>query len=387
MKKLAIITTHPIQYYAPIFKLLHQRKNITIKVFYTKGKENEYLPDTGFGKTIVWDIPLLEGYPYEWVKNTAANPGSHNFKGIVNPDLIGLINEWQPDALLVYGWAYSSHLKVLRYFKNKIPIYFRGDSTLLNKTGGIRETLKYIYLNWIYKHVNNAFYVGTNNKSYFKKYGLKETQLIFAPHAIDNERFKKTHKQKAADFRESLGIPDGAILILYAGKFEHVKNVELLLSAFIQLHKADVHLLLVGNGIKENILREKANNSSLTGNIHFSDFKNQSFMPVLYQAANLFCLPSLSETWGLAVNEAMACSTAVLVSDKVGCAVDLVENNYNGLVFKSESVDELIHSLQILTQSKELLHDFGVNSAEIIKDWNFIKIAEAIENKLMNEAN
>ena len=118
--RLAIVTTHPIQYYAPVFKLLADK--IDVKVFYTWGSEAMEKFDPGFGKAISWDIPLLDGYSYEWVKNTAPNPGSHHFKGIINPNLINQIKFWQADAILVYGWAYDSHLKVIRHFKNKLPI-------------------------------------------------------------------------------------------------------------------------------------------------------------------------------------------------------------------------------------------------------------------------
>lgn len=384
MKKLAIITTHPIQYYAPVFKLLHQRGNISIMVFYTWGQEAESKFDPGFGKSVSWDIPLLDGYTYTWVKNTAEEPGSNHFRGIVNPDLIKQLSEWQPDAILVYGWAYQSHLKVLQYFANKIPVYFRGDSTLLDEPRGIKGILKYIFLRWVYKHVNHAFYVGTNNKAYYKKYGLKDEQLSFAPHAIDNERFKAERNEEANELRLSLNLKAEDILVLYAGKFEPIKNVELLVSAFVKLNKPGVHLLLVGNGIKEPLLKSLASNSKTANNIHFLDFKNQSYMPTLYQAADLYCLPSLSETWGLAVNEAMACDRAVLVSDMVGCAVDLVKEKCNGAVFKSESIDALVSCLDELTHSKNITEAYGKHSASIIKDWNFLKIVEAIENKLMD---
>ena len=142
MKKLAIITTHPIQYYAPVFKLLHQRQQVSVKVFYTWGEQVNTKYDPGFNKVIAWDIPLLEGYPFDWVKNTAGDPGSHHFKGIINPDLIGQLKAWHPDALLVYGWGYQSHLKVMRHFKNKLPVLFRGDSTLLDDVTGAKALLK-----------------------------------------------------------------------------------------------------------------------------------------------------------------------------------------------------------------------------------------------------
>jgi len=107
-------------------------------------------------------------------------------------------------------------------------------------------------------------------------------------------------------------------------------------------------------------------------------------MPSIYQACDLFCLPSKGpgETWGLAVNEAMACGNAVLVSDKVGCSIDLVKNEYNGMIFKSGNLEDLSEKLNKLTTSKDLLRQYGAKSRELIMDWNFSKIAEAVENKL-----
>ena len=111
-------------------------------------------------------------------------------------------------------------------------------------------------------------------------------------------------------------------------------------------------------------------------------------MPVVYQACDLFCLPSKGpgETWGLAVNEAMACSKAVLVSDKCGCAYDLVHDNQNGAIFKSANLNNLLAHLTWLTQNKPALNTYGRESAKIISDWNFLTIAKAIENQLIHEA-
>jgi glycosyltransferase involved in cell wall biosynthesis len=381
MKKLAIITTHPIQYYAPVFQLLHQRNLIDINVFYTWGEACMNKFDPGFKKNITWDIPLLDGYPYEWVQNTAIDPGTHHFKGIVNPDLTGQVEAWQPDAILFYGWAFHSHFKAIRYFKNKIPVLFRGDSTLLDGKKGAKSLLKSIYLKWAYKHIDDAFYVGTNNKAYFKKYGIKDSQLSFTPHAVDNDRFAIDKAAEANLIREALGIRDNEILVLFAGKLEDKKSPTLLLNAFLELNNTGVHLLFLGNGALEAQLKTKAGDGK---NVHFIDFQNQSAMPAMYQASDLFCLPSKGpgETWGLAVNEAMACGKAILVSDKVGCADDLVKENYNGAVFKNENISELSFWLNKLTQSKKTLKEYGQNSRTMIKEWNFLKIAEAIENKL-----
>ena len=386
MKKLAIITTHPIQYYAPVFKLLHQQKKLEIKVFYTLGEAGLKQYDPGFGRNISWDIPLLQDYEYQFQKNSSKKPGSDRFWGIVNPDLIKEIEAWKADAILIYGWAYLAHLKAIYYFKNKIPVFFRGDSTLLNKSNKIKSFCKTIFLTWIYKHVDHAFYVGTNNKAYFKKFGLKNEQLTFVPHAIDNERFSKDHATEAAALRQKLGISTEDILILFAGKLELVKNPVLLLEAFETLNQQNTHLLFVGNGPLEKELKAKKSMLKTASRIHFLNFQNQSAMPFIYQSCDLFCLPSNSETWGLAVNEAMACGKAVLVSDKVGCAADLVLEGKNGAIFQAGNVEDLAFKIQSLSQQKSLLKKYGQASAEIIKSWNFQVAVKLMQEKILDYA-
>jgi glycosyltransferase involved in cell wall biosynthesis len=383
MKKLAIITTHPIQYYAPVFKLLQQRGKINIKVFYTWGDDTPNRHDPGFNRSIAWDVPLLDGYAYQWIKNTADNPGSHHYKGIVNPGLIEDINNFGPNALLIIGWAYDSHLKAIRYFSKKLPVYFRGDSHLLDERSGFKSILKTIFLMWVYKHISHAFYVGVNNKAYYKKYGLSDAQLTFAPHAVDNKRFAAPRTAEADELRKTLGIPDSAVLILFAAKYEAKKSPLLLLNAFIALNDLNTHILFIGNGELESALKQHA---ATHQRIHFMDFVNQAYMPIVYQAANIFCLPSggPNESWGLAVNEAMACGKAIIVSDKCGCAANLVTEQ-NGIIFSSGNIAELTLGLKKITSNKALLNSMGQQSVSLIDDWDFDHIASAVENKLLSE--
>lgn len=419
MSKLAIITTHPIQYYAPVFKLLAQK--IQLRVFYTLGEQSVSQYDHGFGQQIEWDIPLLAGYDYQFLENISKSPGTHHFNGIVNPGICEAVQDFKPEAILIYGWAWKSHLKILRFFKGKIPVYFRGDSTLIDQQKSFKRLLRKYFLKWIYNHVDKAFYVGTANKAYFKHFGLKENQLIFAPHAVDNDRFAKENIVAAEALRTQLHIQSDEILILFAGKLAPKKDPELLLNAFIDLNLKHTHLLFVGNGVLEGILKGKVEGlagggsfdyaqddhlskkrddgdrsselramswkESVKKRIHFMDFQNQSQMPMVYQACDLFCLPSQGpgETWGLVVNEAMAAGKAVLVSDKVGCAADIVNPGVNGQVFKSGDLTDLKQKLKLLTENKTKLAQIGLASQEIIRDWSFEKqvnqIVDAIQNK------
>jgi glycosyltransferase involved in cell wall biosynthesis len=386
LKRLAIITTHPIQYNAPWFRLLAQRKKVELKVFYTWGQLEEGAKhDPGFGKNVEWDIPLLDGYDYTFIKNTATDPGSHHFKGIDNPTLKKEIKNWNPDALLVFGWSFKSHLKVLRHFKGNKQILFRGDSNLLDEAKGfsLRKVIRRAFLKWVYRHIDMALYVGSANKDYYLKHGLKEDQLIFVPHAIDNVRFGQAQQN---NLRQQLGIPINEVVFLFAGKMEVKKNPALLLEAFIHSGLKNAHLVFVGNGELETNLKKRVGEQILEmqQHIHFMDFQNQSSMPEIYQIGDVFVLPSQGpgETWGLAVNEAMASGKAVLVSDQCGCAVDLVQNGINGYIFESNNREDLIKKIKQVSAQKTSLHKMGNQSLQIIQNWSFEKICEAIEQSI-----
>lgn len=389
MKSLAIIITHPIQYYVPVFRIL--AKHCKLRVFYTWGKgglQSKY--DPGFGKTIAWDLPLLDGYEYELLENSAKVPGSHHGNGIINPHIISRIQAFAPHSILIYGYIYKSHLQVMRHFKGKIPIWFRGDSTLLDEVPVWKGLTKKIYLKWVFSHVDKAFYVGSQNKAYFQNYGLDESQLVFAPHAVDNERFAKKCASESDALRTSLGVREGDILILFAGKFESKKNPDLLLRAFLELKDErnntsgegkNIHLLFVGNGNLESKLKATAASHK---NIHFMDFQNQTQMPVVYQACDIFCLPSQGpgETWGLAINEAMSAGKAIIASNKVGCAIDLVKQEKNGIIFQSNDISSLKLYLERFENGNYDINQFGKSSSEIISSWNIDQQADAYLREL-----
>ncbi len=334
MKKLAIISSHPIQYHAPLFALLAKEDKIDLKVFYTWGVDSikeKYDPD--FQQNIKWDIPLLEGYQYQFLDNTSNDPGSHHFKGIINPDLNQEIEKWGADVVWVWGWAFDSHLKALRYFKGKKEVWFRGDSTLIDEPKGfsVKKTIRRVLLTWVYRHVDKAFYVGTHNKAYFLKHGLKEKQLVYAPHAIDNDRFADPTGEfanHAKKWRKELGISEDQQVILFAGKFETKKNPFFLINLAKELPSNEYKIVFVGSGPLERDLKKQA-----TENFIFLGFQNQKMMPIVYRLADVFVLPSQGpgETWGLAINEAMACGIPVIAADKCGGAIDLIDTS-NGIV-------------------------------------------------------
>lgn len=380
--RLAIITTHPVQYNAPWFKLLSARGNLVVRVFYTWSQSERIEKfDPGFNKNIEWDIPLLEGYDYEFIHNTSSEPGSHHFKGIINPTIIQRIDTFSPDAILVFGWSFHSHLKVLKHYKNKRFILFRGDSTLLDKTGMLKRFARRVFLTWVYRHIDVAVYVGKSNYDYFIYHGVKPENLVFGPHAIDNQRFS-TRRDRAI-YRQQLGISDSALVFLYAGKLAGYKNVGTMISAFKTLNAGDdVHLVIVGNGPLEQELKK---NSKFAG-IHFLDFQNQSQMPDVYAMGDVFVMSSTkTETWGLAVNEAMANGCAVLVSKTCGCCADLVQDGKNGYSFDAFDESSLVEKMLAFVQHREDIPKMKTSSKEIIAHYNFEANAIAVEHAILNQ--
>lgn len=378
-KKLAIVTTHPIQYNAPLFKVLALSDVMDIKVFYTWSQAKESVKDVEFGRKIVWDIPLLDGYNYEWIENVSKKP-KQCFGGLVNPRLIPAVEKWEPNAILVFGWNFQSHFKVMRHFHGKIPVWFRGDSTVLDNTSKFKSLARKIFLRFVYSYVDKAFYVGTNNKEYFKTLGLNNNQLVFAPHAIENCRFgQAVAKQNAIIWRDKLKFEEGDIILLYAGKISDKKNVVQFVEAFIyyKVKNPDSKLrcLIVGNGADENEI--KSLNFPF---IKYLPFQNQSKMPDLYCLGDVFVLPSYGETWGLGINEAMASGRTVVATEKVGCAIDLVKEGKTGFFFKLSSSNQNWNLFERLETAN--LKAIGEYNRTYIQKWSYQEIVSAIESEI-----
>jgi glycosyltransferase involved in cell wall biosynthesis len=370
-----------------------------VKVFYTWGQAQGKVHDKDFGIEREWDIDLLSGYDHVFVKNTSTAPGSHHYKGIINPNLISEVKAFNPDKIIVYGWKFNSHLQLMRHFKGETPLYFRGDSTLLDDAPGfsIKKSLRRLLLQWVYRHVNFALSPGTASDKYFLNAGLSANQIIRAPHAVDNARFSgaetpdmhSSYEESAQNWRKELSIAEDARVYLFAGKLEPKKDPILLVKAFARLHQQypNTHLIIVGNGILEESLKQYSSTpqpsagkfNSLTP-ITFLPFQNQSIMPLVYRLGDVFVLPSKGpgETWGLAINEAMACGKPVIVSDKCGAAADMIKDNENGFVFKAGDENDLYNCMEkmVLADTSSM----GAKALETVQRFSYASFTSALQS-------
>jgi glycosyltransferase involved in cell wall biosynthesis len=312
---------------------------LEFRVFYLWNFGVQARRDRCFGVTFAWDVDLLSGYESEFVPNVARRPGAHRFWGLRNPELPARLAAWQPNAVLLFGYAYASHLRTILWARRHgVPLVFRGDSHFLG-----RPTPAW-HRAWLLRRLYRQFaaitYVGRANRAYFEKLGVPSTKLFFAPHTVNHEHFDSSrpeYRAAAVGLRQSLGLAPETRVVLYAGKYHPEKQPLALLESFLALRPPGAALVFVGDGEERELLKARARQAP-PGTVHFLPFANQSEMPARYLLADIFALPSrgLYETWGLAVNEAMHMGVPCLVSDRVGCQQDLITDGETGWVFRAD---------------------------------------------------
>lgn len=372
MKKLAIITSHPIQYNAPWFRQVAEQPGIDLKVFYLWDFGVTSRVDPGFERAVTWDIPLLDGYAHELVPNVSKDPGTSHFTGLQNPDLSRRVRAFGPSAVVLLTYNYASTHRFLWTWRAS-PLIFRGDSHRLVPREGVKAWVRRAALSQMMRRYAAFLYVGQANRRYFLHHGVPEERLFFAPHAVDNARFSATREETAraaAAWRRELGITEEQTVILSAGKFEPKKRLPDLVRAFQRADAPGAVLLLVGSGPGEAELRALAADHP---RIRFAPFQNQLQMPRTYAAGDLFVLASQGpdESWGLAVNEAMCLARPIIVSTHVGCAEDLVYQGQNGLVFPTGDVPALTRCLEQALADRERLRAWGQRSLEIVSHYSY----------------
>jgi glycosyltransferase involved in cell wall biosynthesis len=363
--RLAIVTSHPIQYAAPLYAYLSRDPALAVTVLYCSDFSVRGARDPGFGQELAWDIDLLEGYDSIFLGERSRTRTVGGFWSLICPELAWEIRRSQYDAVWIHGQQFAAYVLAFAIAKLQgIPVLTRGDTHLGLSRPPLRAAVRRVLLGLQYRHIDRFLAIGSRNRAYYRSFGVPEQRIFDVPFSVDNERFARgaalsPGARRAA--RARLGAKEGQVVLLYASKLMRRKHPDDLLRAAARLLSRGhaVHVVIVGSGELDQELRQLAAGLDLLEHVCFAGFVNQRALPELYAACDVFVLPAEDEPWGLIVNEVMAAGLPVVVGADVGCAPDLVEPGVNGCLCEPGNPAALAAVLEPLVADAALRRRMG----------------------------
>lgn len=393
--KLAYLVSHPIQYQAPLLRRIAQEPDIELTVFYGSDFSVRGYKDEGFGGIgVKWDVPLLDGYRYEFLPALRDN-ATVSFARPLNygifKRLLGDRNESPFDLLWVHGYATVNSLHAMLAAKSLgIPVLLRGDMWLKDRPRSkAKLALKNFFFRILKHFVDGALSVGTLNGDYWRHHLGDDFPQFLMPYAVDNDYFQERSRLAPSQRNEllaELNLDPARPIILFASKLQKRKRCEDLLEAYKKLSPSPgiephPYLVIVGDGEERASLERQAAETGFSG-IRFCGFRNQSELPRFFDIASVFVLPSRHEPWGLIVNEVMNARRAVILSDDCGCQPDLITDGVEGCVFPVGDIDALASALRRVLATPETAAQMGQQGLERIKQWSFEEDIQALRQAI-----
>jgi 1,2-diacylglycerol 3-alpha-glucosyltransferase len=282
------------------------------------------------------------------------------------------LNELRPSAVLVPGWYTAPALASALWAKlhGKRSILMSETTEADYRRVWWKESLKQLLI-WLLFDYGIAG--GSPHIRYLARLGFAPERIARFYDVVDN-RFYQEQADRARKFprlRAFSGLPEK--YFLYVGRLAPEKNIDGCLRAFAAYRRSggSWSLVLVGDGPEREALQNQSEGLGIAGHVIFAGMKTAQETTSYYALAGCFLLPSIREPWGLVVNEAMASGLPVLVSDRCGCAEDLVEHGGNGYLFDPGNDEELTFCmLRVGHSSLHSIEVMGHRSREIIAGYS-----------------
>lgn len=349
---LAVIETHPVQYHAPVYRMLQQQCGVPVTAIYGSDFSVAGYTDKEFGAAFAWDTDLLSGYSSVFLSKVQ-DGGAPNFDEVSSTGLRTVLGGLRPDAVMVVGYSPSFNRAAwYEAWRSGRPILFRGEtSDASDSRSWLKNQGRRAALALAYRSCARLLFIGRHSQEHFRRMGVSGGRLVFSPYCVDVTPFdtdEAARQRLRAATRRELGVSDDQIVVLFSGKLSRRKGVDLLMQAVKGL-PADVRRRIViaylGDGALRSGLESLAAEPAPVRAV-FLGFQNQRRLSRYYHAADLLALPSrFNETWGLVVNEALHHGLPCVVSDRVGCMPDLVEAGRTGESFPADSEPGLTAAL------------------------------------------
>jgi glycosyltransferase involved in cell wall biosynthesis len=380
------IASHPVQYSAPLFRLMAQHPRVDFHVAYCSLRGAEAGHDPEFGRSVKWDVPLLDGYAWTHVPNRGS--GSESFFGLHNPGLWKLIREGRFDAVLCYsGYVRASFwISYLAARVTRTAFLFGTDSSGLTPRDGRtwKRAFKRLAWPWLFRLADQVIVPSSATRNLMLSLGLSSDRVTLTPYVVDNEWWlEQSAAVDRAAVRASWGVAPEDLVVLFCAKLQPWKRPFDVLRAFAKNDRPGARLVFAGDGALHAQLAAEASALGIASRVRFLGFVNQTQLPAVYTSADVMVLPSEYEPFAVVVNEAMCCGCPVIVSDRVGAAQDLIAPVCPEFIFPCGDIDALSEILaRVLTGGADLK---GVRrrAATHIRTWspqaNVAATVEAVE--------
>jgi glycosyltransferase involved in cell wall biosynthesis len=309
--KLIYLASHPIQYHVPLFRALTER--CTFEAWFAHRQDARAQADAGYGVAFDWDIDLHDGYVHRYLYNVARDPSVSRYGGCDTPTIEATLRDAKPDALVVGGWHLKTYWQAIAAARDLgVPVYVRTDSVWRRDEPAWRRVAKRLLYRWALRRATGFLAAGIRSRAYLLDLGIPAESIAIVPHTIDVTRFA-AHGRRAA--------PDDCTTVAFVGRLLEHKRVADLIDAVAALRDGPVRLVVIGDGPERAMLTQRAREAGIA--CEFAGFVNQQQLPAMLARVDVLSLPSIDDTWGLVVNEALAAGAAAVVCEDIGCAADL----------------------------------------------------------------
>lgn len=383
--RLAVVTSHPIQYQGPLFRALAAHSAIDLTVLFCCDHGQRPTFDREFNTTFAWDRPITEGYAHEFVPSIHPRPGPYGFFPLTNPSLWRTLTRDRFDAVMLVGWGFASSWIALAAARaHGLTVLLRGESGLdsYQPRSWVRARARHTVLSGLFRNVDAFLSIGSHNADLYRSFGIAQDRIFLTPYAVDNAFFlakAASARPRRAELRAELGVLDDRPIILTSGKLYERKAPLDLLEAFVEVRRQFVaKLVFLGDGPQRHEVEQRARAAGIAEDVLVTGFRNQNQLPNSYVAADLFAFPTHFETWGLVVNEAMLCGLPVVCTDRVPAHRDLIIPGETGEVYPAKDTSALADILRRCLADPARLNHMGQMALERIRHWSLERCVEGV---------
>ena len=300
------------------------------------------------------------------------SPGQARHEWRKGGRIIEFLKQERVRAVVLLGYSDAGRLRVFRWCKRRgVPVFIWGDSNILGDNPvGLKKLVKKAVLTPIISGADGILACGSLGRRYFERYGADPARIYPFPNEPDYEQIAAVPEREVARVAAEFGLDRGRRRIVFSGRLVEAKRPDLALDAFARLagERPEWDLLLLGDGPLREPLQKRLP-PDLAPRVTWTGFlDDQAAVSALYRLCDVLVLPSDYEPWALVINEAAAAGLALVCSDVVGAAPELVKAGRNGLTFPAGDLDALTRALREATAPGRV-DDLKAASAGVLAEW------------------